>query len=154
MSKQPLIFGWREWASLPYFDIPLIKVKIDTGAKTSALHIYDLKISESNGKKWAHFFIHPLQKNDIISREVTTEIIDIRSVTSSNGYKEERPVIKSKILIGKYCKEIEITLTNRDILQYRMLLGREGMDSILVDPTSSYHQGEISKKNVKLKYNN
>jgi ribosomal protein S6--L-glutamate ligase len=148
----PLLLGWKEWASLPSLNIPLIKVKIDTGAKTSALHAYDLKIIQNDGKKYAHFVIHPLQKNTIISRKAIAEVIDIRVIRSSNGQKEERPVINSTIRIGDYAWEIEITLTKRDIMHHRMLLGREAMSVMLIDPAKTYCQGRTSLKNARLKY--
>lgn len=152
VTQESLLVGWREWATLPKLNVPLIKVKIDTGAKTSALHAYDLEIVENNGKKYAHFFIHPLQKNDVISRKAVAEIIDDRVVKSSNGQLEKRPVIKSLIEIGEYSWEIEITLTKRDIMHHRMLLGREAMNHMLIDPSKSYCLGRVSLKNAKLKY--
>jgi len=152
VTQESLLVGWREWATLPKLNAPLIKVKIDTGAKTSALHAYDLDIVKKNGKKYAHFFIHPLQKNDVISRKAVAEIIDDRVVKSSNGQLEKRPVIKSLIEIGEYSWEIEITLTKRDIMHHRMLLGREAMNHMLIDPSKSYCLGRVSLKNAKLKY--
>src|SRR4051812_30128931 len=106
MTIESLLIGWREWASLPMLGVPLIKVKIDTGAKTSALHAYNLEIIEAGGKKYAHFVIHPLQKNDKISRKAVAEVIDYRIIRSSNGHKEERPVIRSPIKIGNYSWDI------------------------------------------------
>ena len=144
LTKESLLVGWREWASLPMLNSPLIKVKIDTGAKTSALHAYDLEILETNNKKYAKFVIHPLQKNDNITRYALAEIIDSRVIRSSNGHKEERVVIRSPIKIGHYYWDIDITLTKRDIMRYRMLLGREAMKSLLVNPAKSYCQGKLS----------
>ena len=152
LNKKLLIVGWREWASLPMLNTPLIKVKIDTGAKTSALHAYDLEVIEINDKKYAKFVIHPLQKNDNISRHALSEIIDTRIIRSSNGHKEERMVIRSPITIGNHHWDIEITLTKRDIMHHRMLLGREAMNLILVDPSKSYCQGKVSCKKAKLQY--
>lgn len=151
-TLEPLLLGWKEWASLPDLNIPLIKVKIDTGAKTSALHAYDLKIIEKNGKKYAHFVIHPLQKNTIISRKAIAEIIDIRIIRSSNGHREERPVINSVIKIGEHSWNIEITLTKRDIMHHRMLLGREAMNAVLINPQKRYCQGKVGVKSAKLQY--
>lgn len=140
------IIGWKEWAALPQLNTPLIKVKIDTGAKTSALHAYDLEVIERDGKKYAQFFIHPLQKNDLISRRALAEIIDKRIVRSSSGHREERFVIRSGIKIGDYTWDIDITLTNRDIMNHRMLLGREAMSQILVHPGKTYCQGRVGSK--------
>ncbi len=152
LTKESLLVGWREWASLPMLNTPLIKVKIDTGAKTSALHAYDLEILEINNKKYAKFVIHPLQKNDSITRCAIAEIIDSRVVRSSNGHKEERVVIRSPIKIGHHYWDIDITLTKRDIMRYRMLLGREAMKSLLVNPGKSYCQGKVSSKKARLEY--
>jgi ribosomal protein S6--L-glutamate ligase len=133
---------------------PLIKVKIDTGAKTSALHAYDLEILEMSNKKYAKFVIHPLQKNESITRCAIAEVIDSRVVRSSNGHKEERVVIRSPIKIGNHYWDIDITLTKRDIMRYRMLLGREAMKSLLVNPGKSYCQGKVSSKKARLEYGN
>jgi len=152
LTKESLLVGWREWASLPMLNTPLIKVKIDTGAKTSALHAYDLEIVEINNKKYAKFVIHPLQNNDNITRCAVAEIIDSRIVRSSNGHKEERVVIRSPIKIGLDHWDIDITLTKRDIMRYRMLLGREAMKSLLVNPGKSYCQGKVSSKKARIEY--
>ena len=154
LTKESLLVGWREWASLPMLNTPLIKVKIDTGAKTSALHAYDLEILETNNKKYAKFVIHPLQKNDNITRYALAEIIDSRVIRSSNGHKEERVVIRSPIKIGRHYWDIDITLTKRDIMRYRMLLGREAMKSLLVNPGKSYCQGKVSSKKARIEYGN
>lgn len=154
LAKESLLVGWREWASLPMLNTPLIKVKIDTGAKTSALHAYDLEILEMSSKKYAKFVIHPLQKNESITRCAIAEVIDSRVVRSSNGHKEERVVIRSPIKIGNHYWDIDITLTKRDIMRYRMLLGREAMKSLLVNPGKSYCQGKVSSKKARLEYGN
>ncbi len=154
LTKESLLVGWREWASLPMLNTPLIKVKIDTGAKTSALHAYDLEILEMSNKKYAKFVIHPLQKNESITRCAIAEVIDSRVVRSSNGHKEERVVIRSPIKISNHYWDIDITLTKRDIMRYRMLLGREAMKSLLVNPGRSYCQGKVSSKKARLEYGN
>ena len=154
MNENHLLIGWREWAKLPDLDIPLIKVKIDTGAKTSALHAYDINIVKLQGKDFAQFVLHPLQRNDDICRTVCAEIVGMRTVKSSSGHKEERVVIRSTIQIGDYAWEIDITLTNRDIMHHRMLLGRKAMSKLLVSPTKSYCQGVITTKQALNIYNN
>ena len=143
---QSLLVGWREWAGLPGLNIPLIKVKIDTGAKTSALHAYDIQVTRSTNKEFAEFTIHPLQRNDKICRKVRAEIVDMRVIKSSNGQKEERIVVRSPIQIRDCIWEVDITLTNRDIMHHRMLLGREAMNNLLIDPSKSYCQGIVSTK--------
>jgi hypothetical protein len=144
MVASSLLVGWREWASLPDLNIPFIKIKIDTGAFTSALHAYDIDIIEENGQKFAEFFIHPLQKDNIVAVKAKALVVDLRNVKSSNGQKQLRVVIRSKIKIGNYESEIDITLTNRDIMKYRMLFGRKAMKNIIVSPGQSYCCGKIS----------
>ncbi|MCR4290909.1 MAG: ATP-dependent zinc protease [Candidatus Scalindua sp.] len=141
-----VVVGWREWANLPELHIPAIKVKIDTGAKTSALHAFDVKIFHKRGKRCVSFNIHPLQNNNNISRHCKAELADERVIKSSNGQEESRYVIRSVIQIGSLHQNIFITLTNRDIMSYRMLLGREAMCLLLVDPATSFCQGKLSKK--------
>jgi ribosomal protein S6--L-glutamate ligase len=144
----PLLIGWREWATLPELNIPLIKVKIDTGAKTSALHAYDLKIIKSDEKEFAEFVIHPIQSNDKLCIPCLAEIVGMKTVKSSNGHKQIRPVVRTPIKIGNHIWDIEITLTNRDIMHHRMLLGRTAMQNLLITPSKSYCQGTVSKSMV------
>jgi ribosomal protein S6--L-glutamate ligase len=152
MGQPPLLIGWREWAKLPMLNIPLIKVKIDTGAKTSALHAYDINIIKNNGKEFAEFIIHPIQRNDVICQKSRAEIIDILTIRSSNGHSEKRILICSPIQIGSVKWDINITLTNRDIMNHRMLLGREAMAKLLVNPSRSYCQGVVTKKQALIIY--
>lgn len=148
IQKKSLLVGWREWAKLPLLNIPLIKVKIDTGAQTSALHAYDINVIKEGGKDFAEFIIHPVQRNDNIAIKSKAEIVDMRVIKSSNGQKERRIVVRSMIEIGGSSWEIDITLTNRDIMKHRMLLGREAMSKLLVNPTHSYCQGSVPGKKV------
>ncbi len=147
-SVKPLLIGWREWAQLPELNIPLIKVKVDTGAKTSALHAYDIKIIKSDQKEFVEFVIHPIQTNDKICVPCLAEIIGMKTIKSSNGHKQIRPVIRTPIKIGNHSWDIEVTLTNRDIMHHRMLLGRTAMLNLLLNPSKSYYQGFISKATV------
>jgi ribosomal protein S6--L-glutamate ligase len=147
-----LLLGWREWISLPALDIPFIKVKIDTGAKTSALHVYDLEIINIAGKEYAEFIICPIQRNNDIKRKCRAEIIDNRNIKSSNGHKERRYVIRSQIKIADKIWDIDITLTNRDIMHHRMLLGREAMGFMLVDPSQEFCHARPKKSEVLLSY--
>lgn len=151
-KKPPIMIGWKEWAALPWLNVPLIKIKIDTGAKTSALHAYDIKIVKIEEKIFVEFVIHPIQKNNKICRKAIAEIIGIRMIKSSNGQKENRLVIRSPIKIGEYVWDIDITLTNRNIMHHRMLLGREAMGKLLVHPTKSFYQGAVSAKQALLEY--
>lgn len=141
-----VMVGWREWANLPELCIPAIKVKIDTGAKTSALHAFDVKVFHKHEKRYVHFNVHPLQNNNTVTRKCTAELVDERVIKSSNGQKQSRYVIRSAIQIGRFHQNIFITLTNRDFMSYRMLLGREAMYLFIVNPATSFCQGKLSKK--------
>jgi len=153
LKKNKVVVGWREWANLPELCIPAIKVKIDTGAKTSALHAFDVKVFHRLGKRYVRFNIHPLQNNNSISRHCTSEVVGERVIKSSNGQEESRYVIRSVIQIGRLRQNIFITLTNRDIMSYRMLLGREAMCLLIVDPAISFCQGKLTKKDSFAIYN-
>jgi len=135
--------GWREWVTLPELGIPAIKAKIDTGARTSALHTASLEIFTAKGAKKVRFQIHPLQKNNDIVITCTTDVIDERVVRDSGGHAENRVVIKTPIKIGDREWPIEITLTNREDMLFRMLLGRTALvnGGFLVVPGRSYLNG-------------
>ncbi len=141
--KDFYLLGWREVAHLPELGIEDIKCKIDTGAKTSALHAFFVEPFIKDGIKMLRFGIHPDQddtKNEIICE---TKIFDQRVVTSSNGERDLRYVIKTKIILGGHSRDIEITLTNRDNMRFRMLLGREAMgDDFIVAPSLSFQDGK------------
>lgn len=137
-----MLLGWREWLSLPVLKIPAIKAKIDTGARTSALHAFRLETYRANGLDMVKFDIHPLQKRTDIVLTCSAEIIDYRRVSDSGGHHEMRYVIKTPVSIGEAVWEIEITLTDRDTMQFRMLLGRTGLKGeALIDPEASYLTG-------------
>lgn len=146
-SKQrPLpVIGWREWIRLAEFsDVP-IKAKIDTGARTSSLHAFNLKLSTSPDVTMAAFEIHPLQRSGGLVQSVEAEVIEFRDVRSSTGHTEHRPVVRTPVTIGKYCFEIDITLTSRDQMGFRMLLGRSAIRRrFLVDSGRSYQQGKLT----------
>jgi hypothetical protein len=137
--EKHLIIGWREWVALPELGIDKIKAKVDTGARTSALHAFSLRPFKENGKDRISFDIHPLQHN---TEKVTTcvaDIIDLRWVTDSGGHREERFVIRTPVILGKYHGSIEITLTERDSMLFRMLLGRSAIRSnFIVNPAKSF----------------
>lgn len=138
-----LIAGWREWISLPELNIPRIKTKIDTGARTSALHAFHLEIFEENAIRKVRFFIHPYQRKKTPNIECITDLKEMRWVMDSGGHREERPVIETIFSIGEYSWPIEITLTSRDDMRFRMLLGRTAMlKKMLVNPAKSYLIGK------------
>lgn len=133
------LIGWREWVSLPTLGIERIKAKIDTGAKTSALHAFKVEIYEENGLQKVCFSIHPRQRSTRRVVVCHADLYDIRKITDSGGHQEERCVILSDIILGDKQFPIEITLTSRDDMRFRMLLGRSALkNNLLVDPSLSY----------------
>ncbi len=138
MRKKPTI-GWREWVALPGLGIDAIKTKIDTGARTSALHAYEVKRFRRKGKRFVRFYVHPLQRRRRPEVLCEARLIGERTVISSNGEPEHRYVIETDVQIGDRQWPIEITLTNRDEMSFRMLLGRQALrNRFVVDPGSSY----------------
>ncbi|MCW8825283.1 MAG: RimK/LysX family protein [Gammaproteobacteria bacterium] len=145
--------GWREWAQLPELEIPHIKVKVDTGARTSALHAFAVETYEEKGVPMVRFALHPLQKRADIERYCTARIIEERVVSDSGGHKEKRYVIATTIKMGDMSWPIEITLTNRDTMSFRMLLGRTAMKGLfLVEPGASYLLGKPSTTELENSY--
>ncbi len=152
-SDKLLTFGWREWVSLPELGIKRIKAKVDTGARTSALHAFELRPYSENGRDRIEFRIHPVQKDNNTVITCTADVIDKRKVTDSGGHKEERFVIRTALQIGEHQWPIEATLTSRDDMLFRMLLGRTALKGhAQVNPSRSYVVGK--KKKVKSKDTN
>lgn len=150
MSSQPdlLTFGWREWVGLPDIGIRQIKAKVDTGARTSALHAFELRPFTENGRDRVEFRIHPIQKDVDTVITCNADILDTRTVTDSGGHREERYVIETTLSIGGQTWPIEMTLTSRDDMLFRMLLGRTAIKNrAQVDPARSYLVGK--KKRLK-----
>jgi ribosomal protein S6--L-glutamate ligase len=144
------IIGWKEWFSLESLGLPAIKAKIDTGAKTSSLHAFNIKSFYVEDVEYVKFYIHPLQKNKVMTRICVVPVFDRRMVCDSGGKKEKRFVIKSKLQIGKKELEIEITLANRDSMTFRMLLGRDAVKQagMMVDTARSFVQGKIKRSKI------
>ena len=138
MKKRKRI-GWREWVSLPELGIDKIKAKVDTGARTSALHAFALRPFKEGDKHRICFGIHPLQNDTTKIITCTADVIDIRMVSDSGGHREERYVIQTPVKIGEDSWPIEITLTERDTMLFRMLLGRSAIRRrFLVNPARSF----------------
>lgn len=135
--------GWREWLRIPELGVEQIKVKIDTGARTSALHALNIQRFERDGVKMVRFRLHPLQRSKHEMLDVEAPVLDEREVRSSNGQVQMRIVIRVKMVLGGDSWPIDITLTNRDMMGFRMLLGREALRGrYLVDAGKSYLGGE------------
>jgi hypothetical protein len=133
------LIGWREWVSLPELGIAMIKAKVDTGARTSALHAFALSPFKARGKQRVRFDIHPLQKNITKIATCVADVIDMRMVTDSGGHRELRYVISTPIIIGGDSWPIEITLTERDTMLFRMLIGRGAIrQRFVVNPAKSF----------------
>ena len=140
---EKLGLGWREWVGLPELGLDSIKAKVDTGARTSALHAFELDTFTENGVDRVNFKIHPVQRDVDKVVSCVADIIDERFVTDSGGHREQRFIISTLLKIGRWSWPIEMTLTSRDNMMFRMLLGRTAMRGVaMVDPSRSYTTGK------------
>ncbi len=147
------IIGSEEWCQFEELGIPAIKARVDSGAKTSSIQANGIKIFSKGAQEWVKFEVNPLQDNRSINLPCEAKLIDRRTVKSSSGISEERLVIKTPVTIGKHKFEIELTLANRDAMEFRMLLGREALNQrFVVNPAESYCLGTISSESVSQKY--
>ncbi len=155
MPLNKIILGSEEWCSFPELGIPTIKARVDSGAKTSALHAVNIAPFIKDGQNWVKFDINPIQNNLKTIIPCEAPLIDKRVVKSSSGFREQRYVIQTSLDIGNSKWLIEMTLTNRDSMGFRMLLGREAMSGrVLVDPEQKYLLGQPSQDNLKELYKN
>jgi hypothetical protein len=133
------VLGWREWVALPALGIDRIKAKVDTGARTSCLHAFDVRIDDAQGQTLVRFSMHPEQHSLDNAVECVAPLKDEREVRDSGGHSETRYVIETDIKIGQQTHRVEFTLTNRDSMGFRMLIGRTAIkDRYLVDPGKSF----------------
>ena len=140
------MLGWREWVVLPALSVVPIKAKIDTGARTSSLHAFNLVEMDEGDRKLARFEIHPIQRSTALAGEVSAPIVGYKRVRSSTGHAQERPVIRVAARIGDDEFEIDLTLTSRDEMGFRMLLGRSAVRRrYWVDPGRSFLQSAGSE---------
>lgn len=139
----PLTLGWREWVALPALGLPAVKAKVDTGARTSALHAFELEIEDRGGIDMVRFAVHPIQdRNDLVVR-CEAPLLERRTVTDSGGHRELRCVIGAELVIASHRWPVELTLTDRDTMRFRMLLGRTALAGrVLVEPSGSYLTGK------------
>lgn len=145
------IIGWREWTSLPDLGLIAIKGKVDTGAKTSSLHAFDIALEKKGTKTYVNFKVHPIQGDFTVVINCRAPLVDIRSVTDSGGHKEERYVIKTTLVLGNIKKKIELTLSNRETMRFRMLIGRAALKHFYIDPSQSYLTGKSVRQKRFLK---
>jgi hypothetical protein len=139
-DKSYAVIGWREWVSLPCLGINKIKAKVDTGARTSALHAFSIERFKEHGRDKVRFEIHPIQRNDEFIVQCTADLVDIRNVIDSGGHRELRHVIETTVILGGLVRIIHVTLTDRSSMNFRMLLGRKALQSYyIIDPARSFH---------------
>lgn len=145
-SDLPVI-GWREWVGLPELGIRAIKAKVDTGARSSSLHAFDVQEFEQEGDRWVRFRIQPVQRTNREVVEAEAKVLEYRSVRSSSGKATNRPVVVTSIKLLGLVWPVELTLANRDEMGFRMLLGREAFrQRFLVDAGRSYFGGKPRRR--------
>lgn len=141
------VLGWREWVQLPDWNVAFLKAKIDTGARTSSLHAFDLEWFDQDGQPWVRFHLHPWQRSTTDSVAAAAPVAATRDIKSSSGATEHRPVVHTTITLAGVPVRAEVTLTRRDEMGFRMLVGREAIRRrFLVDPGSSYLGGRPPKQ--------
>jgi len=145
---QNLVIGWREWAALPKLGLPAIKAKIDTGARTSALHAFRVESFGPEDNPRVRFWVHPVEGRDDIEVKCTAKVLERRQVVSSNGRSELRYIINTPIRIGEREWPIEISLSNRETMTHRMLIGRTALEAIeaVIQPWGDFYQGKLDYK--------
>lgn len=141
-KSSPRLVGWREWASFPDLRIPQIKAKLDTGAQTSAIHAWNVNPFDVGDQTWVRFELHPQQRGRQDAVECEAQVIDQRRITNSGGQREQRYIIETTIRFGNEMWPIELGLTDRDEMGFRLLIGRAAMRGrLIIDPDSSFRLG-------------
>lgn len=147
------VIGSEEWCAFDEFGIPAIKARVDSGAKTSSIQANNIKSIQKNGEEWVRFEVNPIQDNRSISITCKAKVLSKRLVKSSTGISEQRFVIKAMVRFGGETQEIELTLANRDGMEFRMLLGRQALvDQYLVNPSEACLLGDFSEDELKETY--
>ncbi len=140
-----LQIGWREWVGLPGLGVDAVKAKVDTGARTSAIHAFGIQPFEIDGAEWVRFQVHPRQRSRLPTITCEAPVHDRRLIRSSNGLQQSRIVVKTSLEMGGTSWPIELSLASRDELGFRMLIGRQGLrKKVLIDPARSYVTGKRS----------
>jgi len=138
-KKELPLIGWREYVALPNLEIEKIKVKIDTGARTSTLHAFNIHSYKEKDGEMLCFQVHPIQRETKTTVKCIAPLLEYRNITDSGGHTQVRPVILTTVHLGSYLWNIELTLTNRDVMGFRMLLGRQAIKKrFLVDSGKSF----------------
>ena len=147
------MIGWREWLALPDLGIGRIKAKVDTGARSSSLHAFEVHTTGEGKHPWVHFKVHPIQRDSVTIIQCRARLHEYRTIKSSSGHRELRPIIRTTILMEDESWPIELTLSSRDEMGFRMLLGREAIRGrFVVDPNRSYRcRGLVPKRHKKRK---
>jgi len=141
------VIGWREWVGMPELGIRWIKAKVDSGARSSSLHAFDIEPFDKDGSEWIRFKVHPVQRKDDKTIETEAKILEYRSVRSSSGAVSYRPVIITNIKLLGESFPVELTLANRKKMGFRMLLGREAFRGrFLVDAAGSFNSEKPKRK--------
>ena len=137
-----LLVGWREWVALPEFGIERIKAKLDTGARTSALDVESWEVYDQGGRSMVRFNLRYGTPRKPLTRECEAPLVELRQVRDSGGHEHNRAVIRTRVTVGNLSTEVEVTLSSRSDMKFRMLIGRSAMTDLLVDPGRSYLTGK------------
>ncbi|MBX2884227.1 MAG: ATP-dependent zinc protease [Granulosicoccus sp.] len=147
--SEKLTLGWREWVALPDLAIPAIKAKVDTGARTSALHAIDIEPFTRDEQPWVRFAVHPVQKHRDLKIQCEAPVVEQREIMDSGGHRETRFVVNTQLQLGAQKKLIELTLTCRYGMRFRMLLGRTALKpDVVCDPGTSYKLGRVNTRKI------
>jgi ribosomal protein S6--L-glutamate ligase len=148
MKNKKQLIGRQEWCSLPELGLSHIKAKIDTGAKTSALHAEDITVLTKGHKQVVCFLVRPFPDEDDHASKCNVPLKEIREIKSSNGDIESRCVIEVELIMGAVKKTIELTLTDRNLMRFNLLLGREALSGeVVIDPAKKYLLGNLWEEN-------
>lgn len=149
LNRSKSIIGWREWCGFPELGLPGVLAKVDTGAKTSSLHAFKIEPFVKFGQPWVRFTVHPVQRHRLPEIRCEAPIVDERLVTSSNGKAEQRVVVTTRMKLGAHSFVTELTLSNRDEMGFRMLIGRQALAKrFVVDTALSYTLGDNDEQDL------